>query len=276
MICLTGDLHHSSLRTGNQLHCDITELQTARRYLERLRAARVKVTFFVTGRCAVEEWGDLRPICEDPLVELGGHTFTCFEPALLHRVSNKLLGSYNGPAFYERFDVRRTIDILHRRTGRTIRLWRNHMYMHGPWTDRVLANEGIVACSDAVRASATGPRWTDAGILEVPINIIPDHEHLYHAERTREWVSAWQKRRRWSDDFGPDSYTIEEWTELVLEQLRRNEEKGALSTVIAHPITMYLCDRFRGVERILEYCSTRATVHMSEVHAAAMRDRGAH
>ena len=28
-ICLTGDLHHMSLGTGNQLHCDITEIQTA-------------------------------------------------------------------------------------------------------------------------------------------------------------------------------------------------------------------------------------------------------
>jgi hypothetical protein len=275
MICLTGDLHHQTLRTGNQAHCDITELQTAQHYLERVRAARVKVTFFVTGRAAVEEWPDLRPLCDDPLVELGGHTFACFEPALLHRVSAKLLGSYNGPPFYERFDVRRTIDVIRRRTGRSIRLWRNHMYMHGPWTDRVLAGEGIVACSDVVRRSADGPRWTEAGILEVPINVIPDHEHLYHAERTREWVRAWQKRRRWSDAFGPESYEIEAWTELVLAQLRDNEDKGALSTLIVHPITMYLCDRFRGIERILEYVSTRETVHMSEVHAAAVRRRAA-
>jgi len=273
MICLTGDLHHQSLGTGNQQHCDITELQTARRYLDLVRAAGVKVTFFVTGRAVAEEWADLRPICNDPLVEIGGHTYGCFEPALFYRVSKKLLGSYNGPPFVERLDVLRTIDVIRRRTGRTIRLWRNHMYMHGPWTNGVLARSGIVACSDAVRAAATGPRWTPEGILEVPINIIPDHEHLYHAERTHEWVAAWLRRYRWSDDFGPESYTIEAWTELVLEQLRRKEEAGALSTLIVHPITMYLCDRFRGIERILEYVSTRTTVHMSEVYEAAVRER---
>lgn len=275
MICLTGDLHHMTLGTGNQQHSDITELQTAQRYLERLRAARVKVTFFVTGRAAAEEWPDLRPICDDPLVELGGHTYSCFEPALFHRVCKKLIGSYNGPPFYERLDVRRTIDVLRRRTGRTVRLWRNHMYMHGPWTNRVLAEEGIVACSDAVRAGPCGPRWTPEGLLEVPINVIPDHEHLYHAERTPEWVRAWVRRHRWSDAFGPESYPIERWTELVLEQLQRNEDAGAVSTLIVHPITMYLCDRFRGIERILEYVSTRESVHMSEVHASALRQRQA-
>jgi peptidoglycan/xylan/chitin deacetylase (PgdA/CDA1 family) len=274
MICLTGDLHHATLRTGNQQHCDISELQVARRYLRLLQDARVKVTFFVTGRAAEEEWPDLRPICESPLVELGGHGYRCFEPALLHRISKKLLGSYNGPPAYERLDVNRTIEVIRRRTGRTIRVWRNHMYMHGPWTNRVLADAGMVACSDTVHRT-DGPRWSDAGLLDVPINVIPDHEHLFHAERTPEWVSAWQRRRNWSDAFGPDSYDIETWTGLVLEQLQANEARGTTSTVIVHPITMYLCDRFAAFRRILEYIAGRQTVHMSEVHDAAVAARRA-
>ena len=40
MICLTGDIHHMSLRTGNQAHCDITEAQVAQRYLKMLEEAK--------------------------------------------------------------------------------------------------------------------------------------------------------------------------------------------------------------------------------------------
>jgi hypothetical protein len=273
MICLTGDIHHMSLGTGNQRHCDITEVQVARQYLGLLREAGVKVTFFVSGRACAEEWSDLGPICSDPLVDLGGHNYTCFEPAIFHRVSKKLIGSYNGPAFYERWDVNRTIAIIQQRTGRRIRLWRNHMYMHGPWTDRVLASAGIQLCSDTVSATAGGPFWR-AGVLQLPINIIPDHEHLYHADRTRAWVAAWVRRYRWSDDFGPESYEIDEWTDRVLDGLERNEAVGALSTLMIHPITMYLCDRFAGFRRILAYIASRQTVHASEVLDAelAMKD----
>ena len=126
MICLTGDLHHNSLRTGNQQHCDLPEIDVAYRYLRMLEEAQVEVTFFVSGKSFVEEWDRLRPICEHPLVEVGGHNFSCFTPSLWHRASNKLWNSYNGPRWYESWDVRRTMDVIRERTGRTIKCWRNH------------------------------------------------------------------------------------------------------------------------------------------------------
>lgn len=79
--------------------------------------------------------------------------------------------------------------------------------------------------------------------------MIPDHEHLLHAERTPEWGRPpWQKRYGWKDAFGSESYRIGRWTEIVLDQLARNEARGALSTMIVRPITMWLCDRFGLVE----------------------------
>jgi len=273
MICLTGDLHHSALRTGNQLHCDISELQTARPYLAMLEEAGVKATLFLSGRCFAEEWEDVRPLVDHSLIEIGGHNWSCLTPVLWHRICNKLLGSYNGPAWYQRRDVRRTLRVIRRRTGRTIHAWRNHMYMHGPHTERVLKASGIPICCDGVRRDSDGPVRHPAGVWNLPINIIPDHEHLYHAERTPEWVRAWVRRYRWSDDFGPESYPVEEWVELVLEGLRKNEENGVLSTLIIHPITMYLCDRFAGFGRILDFLKTRECVHVSEVLEAARTAR---
>lgn len=269
MICLTGDLHHMSLGTGNQKHSDISELKTAQLWLDILREAGVKVTFFVSGLCFVEEWPDLEPIVADSLVELGGHNYNCFTPALWHRISKKLFGSYNGPRWYQDLDAKRTIRAARERTGKTIHLWRNHMYMHGPYTEEVLARNGILAVSDGVRRASTGPTRDSRGIWIYPLNIIPDHEHLYHAERTKEWVAWWQKRYNWSDDFGPESYTIDVYTDMVLAQLQENEAKGIDSNLIIHPITMYLADRFAGARKLAQYLSTRQCVHMSEVIAKA-------
>ena len=140
MICLTGDIHHMSLGTGNQAHCDTTEVDVARRYLAMLEEARVKATFFITGKCFTEEWDTVKFLCDTPLVEVGGHNFSAFKPALWHRISKKLNGSYNGPPWYQRRDALKTIDIIRRKTGRTIRCWRNHMYMHGPFTETVLSS----------------------------------------------------------------------------------------------------------------------------------------
>lgn len=277
MICLTGDLHPMSLGTGNQHHCDITEIQVARRYLAMLEEAKVKVTFFVTGRAVAEEWGDLDSICRHPLVEVGGHTYTCFTPELPHRIWNKLTGNYNGPAWYQRWDIARTVRIMEQRCGQRIVSWRNHMYMHGPLTEVCLAACGVWICSDGVKRGSNGPERHPTGVYNFPLNVMPDHEHLYHAERTPEWVEQWVKRRNWSDDYGPESYYIEEWTDRVLDELRRHEAEGILSNMLIHPITLYLCDRLKSFERILEYLASRETVHMREVlESARKQETGNH
>lgn len=264
MIVLTGDLHHQTLRTGNQEHCPISEIAVARRFLALLEERDIRVTFFVSGKAAVEQWDELEPIAKHPLVELGGHNWSCLTPTLLHRVSNKLVGSYNGPAWVQRLDARRTSNAIYRRTGKRIRAWRNHMYMHGPFTEEALSGAGIDVCCDGAQRDSSGPEWDQRGLYNWPINVIPDHEHIYHAERTRAWVANWQQRYNWSDDWGPESYDIDDWVNLVLADLERNAARGAPSQLIIHPITMFLCDRFDGVERILDAIAKSPTSHVSE------------
>jgi len=267
MICLTGDIHHASLKTGNQEHCDISEIQVAQIYTKLLEEAGIKVTYFITGKSFAEEWDDLKPICDSTLVELGGHTYYCFIPELWHRIWNKLVNSYNGPRWYQKMDIKKTIDIIQNKTGKRINLWRNHMYMHGKYTESVLTECGIKVCSDGVAKNSKGMIKHPTGIYNFHLNIMPDHEHLIHAERTPEWIAAWQKRYNWSDDFGPDSYYIKEWTDRVLQQLEHNEQNGIISNLIIHPITLYLCDKFDNFDRILEFLKNHETVFMSEILA---------
>lgn len=266
MICLTGDIHHSSLNTGNQQHCDITEIQVAVKYLKLLEEHSVKANFFITGRSFLEEWDDLKPLCNSKLVELGGHNFNAFKPELGHRIWKKLTGNYNGPYSVQKADAKRTIKIIQNKTGKRINVWRNHMYMHGMNTERVLFEQGIKICSDGVKKDSNGLVKHKSGIYNFYLNIIPDHEHLIHAERTPEWIEWWQKRYNWSDDFGKDSYYIDKWTDLVLEGLEENEKNGRISNMIIHPITLYLCDKLDSFQnRILPYLADHETIFMSSL-----------
>ena len=265
MICLTGDIHHATLNTGNQQHCEISEIQVAQIYTKMLEEAGVKVTYFITGKSFAEEWEDLIPICDSENVALGGHTYYCFEPSLWHRVWNKLLNSYNGPRWYQKWDVQKTIDIIEKKTGKRINLWRNHMYMHGKYTESVLKECGIDICSDGVKKDSNGLILHETGLYNFHLNIIPDHEHLIHAERTPQWIETWQKRYNWSDDFGSKSYYVEDWTEMVLTQLKYNEENGIISNLIIHPITLYLCDKLESFQKILKFLAEHETIFMSEL-----------
>ncbi len=264
-ICLSADIHHSSLKTGNQQHSDLPEAVTAARFAALLSEYGVKATFFISGKTFAEEACELAPIVQNPLIEIGGHNWDCFEPLLWHRFWNKINGSYNGPAWYQRRDALKTIAAIQAHTGRRIVSWRNHMYMHGPHTESVLAGCGIRICSDGVSKNALRPQSHASGLFNFPLNILPDHEHLYHAERTPEWVENWVRRYNWRDDFGSESYDIETWTEIVLRQLREHEARGVISNLILHPITMYLCDEFRSARRLLEYLACRPQLWMCEV-----------
>jgi len=273
VIYLTSDIHHSALKTGNQEYCDISEIETATLMSKLIFERRIKATYFISGQSFDDEWGELKKFVTNPDIALGGHNYNCFKPEIIHRASNKILKSYNGPKFYQTNDTKKTINAIKNKTGKKITLWRNHMYMHGKYTDEVLPGCGITICSDGVKKNSNGPILQSPNYYHFPINVIPDHEHLIHAERTPEWISWWQKRYNWSDDFGPDSYYIDEWTEIVLSQLKYNEENGIISNMIIHPITMYLCDNFKGLTKILDFIATCENSNYDELERTLFKDQ---
>jgi len=256
LIYLTCDIHHAALNTGNQKHCSISEIETATEMSRLLFERKIKATYFISGQSFVDEWSELKKFVLHPDIAIGGHNFNCFKPDIIHRLSNKIFKSYNGPKFYQKKDALKTIQAIEQKTGEKISLWRNHMYMHGQYTDHVLPECGITICSDGVEKNSIGPKKMGENYYHFPLNIIPDHEHLIHAERTPEWIDWWIKRYNWSDDFGNKSYYIEEWTDKVISQLKENEKKGVISNMIIHPITMYLCDNFRCLSKILDYIAS--------------------
>lgn len=269
MICLTSDIHHMSLNTGNQQHSDKDESVIADLFASMLASNATKSTYFITGKCFEEEWSQLKDICANPDIEIGGHTYHCFEPQLWHRGWNKLIGSYNGPKWYQHWDVSKTKNIIANKSGRVITSWRNHMYMHGPYTESVLAENDIFICCDHVRRTGNLFDTDRHGVRNFPINIIPDHEHLYHAERTPEWVEAWIKRYNWSDDYGSQSYYFEDWFQIFKDEILLREERGDVSHILIHPITIYLCGGLKALRDITDFLadfdSTQVTELMSQL-----------
>lgn len=268
MICLTGDIHHEALKTGNQHHSDRAEIQTALDFAQLLETYQVKMTLFISGKTFQESPSACQTLAQNPLIEIGGHNWDCFEPSLWHRFWNKTTGSYNGPRWYQRRDVKKTKAIIEQFTQKPLICWRNHMYMHGPHTEAVLAEAGLQICSDGVKKSTEGLEAHPTGIYNFPLNIMPDHEHIYHAERTPEWVEAWIKRYQWRDDFGSASYTVEVWADKVLAQLQANEKVGKISHMILHPLTMYLCDQYQSARRLLEFIASCESIHMQDLITA--------
>jgi len=269
-VCLTMDLHHDSLRTDDQLACPISEIEVAGLFVELLEERSICATAFVTGRAVEEEWDTLAPIARHPLIELGGHTYDAFERDWLHRLCLHALGSYPGTVAMERRSIRRTVDAIVERTGQRITLWRNHMYMGGRNTHALLASEGFRLVSDGVQRSAEGPVRTASGVLSFPLNVVPDHEHLLHANRTPEEVCRWARECRFADDFGAVSWGAPEWARRAVACIDDNERRGVVSNVLIHPICMYLADGFDAVRTVLDRISSAGSVHLSTTTPRAL------
>ena len=81
MICLTGDVHHMSLRIKEQKYLERgdTEVRVAQRYVALLAKHSLKATLYICGKCFTEEWQDLKPVTASPLIEVGGHGFRARE-----------------------------------------------------------------------------------------------------------------------------------------------------------------------------------------------------
>ena len=262
MICLTGDLHHMSLRINEQgfIPRGDSEARIAGRYLRLVEEAGVKLTLYVTGRTLAEEWEQLAPIAASPLVEIGGHTYGGLPRSpwsvLRARLTGRPTVSHSfahGSYARQLRDVRRMIEVARRRTGRQILSWRSHGLVRDRNTEPILARCGIRFISDELCWDKLLPERTAAGLISHPLNVIMDHDHLFHAHRTPEYVRRQQLRWTLLQDPTRESYGIEQWGELVMRQVSAIESRGGLATVLMHPLCMFVADRFRTARRLLDF-----------------------
>jgi peptidoglycan/xylan/chitin deacetylase (PgdA/CDA1 family) len=274
MICLTGDIHHSSLKTNEQRYIDAddSEVKISYRYLELVEKYKLKVTFYATGKTLKEEWEDFKPITKSKFVEIGGHTYSGIPLNTFEKLKYKLSGinppSHSltyGSKFCQKRDIKKMIDIVRKRTGEDIISWRSHGYVHDDKTYPILYKQGIKLVSDEISKTKLFPEIINEGLISHPINVIPDHDHIYHAHRDEEFCRKAKERGYGADNFSCDSYPIEEWGELVERQVINIEKRNGIATVLMHPLCQYLSDEFKTAEKLFRVFTKYKTIWAKEI-----------
>lgn len=257
MICLTGDVHHD-YDGLEQRKYDGSEVDAAKEYSEIASRHDIDITLFVTGKAVQSEREELRTVADRENVEIGGHTWSAFRPTWLHRtVFKRLFGSIYGPKTFQRYDIRRTLRVLENFLGEPVTSWRTHAYASTDATYEILSDSPVEVISDKKKPDALSPyEYTRYALHELPINVIPDHEHIYHGARTHESVQE-NIDAGWSDPFGHESYSIEQWTERVIDTIDEIEQKNGVATLLIHPGCMKVADDLHSFERICEHISSR-------------------
>jgi len=273
MICLTGDVHHDGLRTNEQMFLSpqkISEVAVSVEYVRLCEKYNVKCTLYVTGRILADQWQEFRPAADSPLVEIGGHSYGGFPASYWEKLKARLTGrvacshgSSPGSFSSQKQDVTTMMAIARQRTGKDIVSWRSHGLVRDQYTYQILAQAGIHFISDELNWQKIFPERLPKGLISHPMNVIIDHDHIYHAHRTPEYVK--RQGRPFPDDPASESYPVEEWGNLVEKQVLAIEGKGGVATVLMHPICMFTADGFKTMERLLKIVSRYKTLWASEM-----------
>lgn len=239
------------METRDQKYMDRTEVEAAIEYAEIAASHDVPVTLFLTGRTAVEEPDRVEYLASMDNVEIGGHNYWAFNTPIhtawraVGKLSNDYVGSWNGPQSFQRFEIRKTIDVLNDR-GADVTAWRDHAYRHDEHTAKLLAEAGITHFSDILGPNERVRR--NKGVINVPINTPPDHEHVYHAFRTPGSEAV----KQFEGPFGGKAMEVDEWIDWVKKMCETLRESDRVATVLAHPACLWLADEFDSFRRLVK------------------------
>jgi hypothetical protein len=249
-VVLTGDVHHW-IPSADRRHTELSEAALSVEYAQIAGRHSLKVTLFCTGRALRDDAADATPLLSMENVELEGHGWDAFTPRWLYGPLRRLSGSPHGFAAWQRRTIARTCAELERFSGRRPRGWRNHGYVHDANTARLLAEAGVEVWSDEVDLARAKPYVDESGLVVLPMNTLPDHENLYHGDRSRASLGD------------VPSLDPSVWRERVLEGVARIHSRDGVATILAHPMCMKVADDWATFEALCagleEYESLFAT-----------------
>ena len=262
MIVLTGDIHHNSLECEEKAFFSQTPAKSGLYYLQIARDYNLKVTFFMTGKVAEEEPKILVQMLEFGNLEVGGHTYDALRFKGIAKVIRRVARRGYNIGYFQKKDIEKTVKAIRSIAQKEIKIWRTHSYASDASTVNILEKKDFNIISDERNSTALYPYRIEANrLISLPINVMPDHEHLYHGERTREHVES----LKWKGDcFGNKSYPADKWLDIVKEQVEKIQVKGGIATLLVHPQCMDVLDRFKTFEKLCQYLSQYKSLFVSE------------
>lgn len=262
MICLTGDVHHSSFRSDDLLYCEGSEIDSA--YTMALIAAEfdINLTLFFTGLCVNENPNLLLKISKLKNVEIAGHNYFAFKPRRFFEYYRKISGLKNGPWLFQYWEVRKTINVFEKLINKKIVSWRDHGYRNDRNTINILRLNNIKNFSDTLSKDGLQPQWINYDILDVPINTLPDHDYVFHGSRQPDTikVDALMKTH-----FATPPITKEKWLNRIKKEVSKMEKENKISTILAHPACMEVFDDFETFKKLCKFLKQYKTLKMKNI-----------
>ncbi|MEK6590949.1 MAG: polysaccharide deacetylase family protein [Nitrospinota bacterium] len=278
MIFLTGDVHFKNKRLfTEQKFMAITEVEASNKYIQIVHKYGIKATLFFTGKSFEEEADVIKDILKFKNLEIGGHTYNAYQPDILYR----LLRKFNPPLppfikggeggimeWWQERDVVKTIQAIKKVSGENIVSWRNHAYRFDKYTYRILKKYGIKVVSNDVAPQKKIPEKIliqrvhdeNDALISLPINVMPDHEHLYHGEK--------KYRKGVKESFGHYSqgifYFIDKWFEIIKGEIESIEKENGFATILAHPSCMEISDEMETFDKLCSFLSQYKTAFVRE------------
>jgi hypothetical protein len=285
MIFLTGDVHFKDKRLfSDQRFMTISEVEAAKKYIHIAERYGIKATLFFTGKSIAEEPDTIKEITGFKNIEIGGHTYNCYQPEILYRILKRFKpplppfetspsppskGGEKGEVkggrggimeWWQERDIKKTVKVIRNTTGVNIVSWRNHAYIYDEYTYNILIRHGIKVVSNDVAPQKKFPEKLNSGIFSLPINTTPDHEHLYHGEK--KYIEGVK------EPYGKYSkgifYFIDKWLEVIKEEIKTIEAEGGCATVLCHPSCMEAADGMETFDKLCSFLSGYKTAFVME------------
>ena len=246
MIYLTCDIHQSTMCTLEHEYLSDVPTLLAENYTSICLKNNIKHTHFYTGQAISENPEVVKRLVKTNYVEIGGHTYNAFRYGKLSLRLRGLTRSKYHWLPLQCADIWRTTATFVRNGLPVPQSWRTHSYASDFFTPLLLRMNGYNYISDEKKEGGK-PYKKCSGIISVPINVLPDHEHLVHGPKCELKV----KDRGWEGDcFGNTFLEKEQWMEKLLRQIYNNEKSNIDSVILIHAECMDALDRMHTFEDI--------------------------
>jgi len=164
--------------------------------------------------------------------------------------------------------------MVEKKTGEKPLSWRTHAHRSDATTLELLEGQGIRVVSDAVEKKINPYRLKGLSLTSLPINVLPDHDHVFHGYLTEEASKIIVARKSWRDCFTAKAFDTSRYFELVKQGIERIEEKGGVATLLLHPRCMKMADDFKQFRQFCKWVEGKGFETVLCKEAANSNERG--